>query len=123
MTIQSSSFSKPSVPVVRNPIAKRRSNRMGLNASVALSGHDRDKSSFKMTSKATNLNRHGAAVQLDRELPLGSTVIVRNARGIELSARVVAQISAFEGVRTYGIEFVEQDERARAFWGITFPTA
>jgi hypothetical protein len=123
MTIQSSSFSKPSVPVVRNPIAKRRSNRMGLNASVALSGHDRHKSSFKMTSKATNLNRHGAAVQLDRELPLGSTVIVRNARGIELSARVVAQISAFEGVRTYGIEFVEQDERARAFWGITFPTA
>jgi hypothetical protein len=49
-------------------------------------------------------------------------VIVQNARGAELSARVVRQISAVDGVRTYGIEFVEQDDRAKEFWGITFPT-
>jgi hypothetical protein len=96
---------------------------MALSAPVALTGEDRHKSSFKMTSKATNLNRHGAAVQLHRELPVGSTVVVRNARGIEISARVVALISAVEGLNTYGIEFIDQDDRTKTFWGISFPIA
>ena len=76
-----------------------------------------------MSSKATNLNRHGAAIQLNRELPVGSTIVVRNARGTELSARVVALISVIEGLNTYGIEFVDQDDRTKTFWGISFPTA
>ncbi len=113
----------PTAPIVRTGIAKRRSNRMNLNASVALSGHDRQKCSFTVTASATNLNKHGAAVQLTRDLAVGCTLVVRNKRGAEVSARVVTQISAVEGVRTYGIEFVEQDERAKQFWGITFPTA
>lgn len=96
---------------------------MALHASVRLSGQDRHKSSFTAPAKATNLNLHGAAVQLDRDLPVGSTLAVTNARGTELSARVVTQISAFEGVRTYAIEFVEKDDRAKNFWGISFPTA
>lgn len=50
-------------------------------------------------------------------------VIVRNNRGTQVSARVVSQINAMEGIRTYGIEFREQDDRATNFWGITFPTA
>jgi|SRR5581483_10219040 len=107
----------------RNPVSKRRSNRMNLSAAVHLSGEDRQKSSFTMPARATNLNLHGAIVQLGRDLPVGSTVQVRNTRGSEISARVVTQISAVEGVRTYGIEFVERDERAKQFWGITFPTA
>src|SRR4051812_43139154 len=89
----------------RNGIAKRRSNRMALNAAVGLSGHDRHKGSFTVNTRATNLNKHGAAVQLDRELQVGSTLLVRNKHGAQLSARVVAQIGAIEGVRTYGIEF------------------
>lgn len=96
---------------------------MNLSAAVHLSGEDRQKSSFTMPARATNLNLHGAIVQLGRDLPVGSTVQVRNTRGSEISARVVTQISAVEGVRTYGIEFVERDERAKQFWGITFPTA
>lgn len=110
------------VPIVRNTASKRRSNRMALNAAVALSGHDRHKAAFRITTKATNLNKHGAAVQLDRELPVGSTVVLRNKLGSEVSARVVAQISAVEGLRTYGVEFVDLDERAKQFWGISFPT-
>jgi hypothetical protein len=47
---------------------------------------------------------------------------MRNKRGIQVSARVVRQVSAVEGVYTYGIEFLEQDDRAKKFWGITFPT-
>jgi CO/xanthine dehydrogenase Mo-binding subunit len=106
----------------RSQIAKRRSNRMALQASVGLAGEDRQKCSFTMPAKATKLNKHGAAVQLNRELLVGSVVTVNNKHGTELSARVVAQLAALEGgVSTYAIEFVEQDERATTFWGIIFP--
>jgi len=74
-----------------------------------------------MPAKATKLNKHGAAVQLGRELLVGSVVTVNNQRGIEVSARVVAQLAALESVSTYAIEFVEPDERTETFWGIIFP--
>lgn len=108
--------------VIRSQIAKRRSSRMALNAAVRLSGEDRQKCSFTLSAKATSLNRHGAAIHLDRELSVGSIVLLRNQRGTQAPARVVAQVNAVDGVRTYGIEFVEQDV-VKAFWGITFPTA
>ena len=103
-------------------IAKRRSARMALQAPVGLSGEDRQKTSFTVSARATNLNRHGAAVQLSRELPVGSVVTLKNQRGTQLSARIVAQLTAIRGVSTYGVEFVEQDENANNFWGISFPT-
>jgi hypothetical protein len=105
----------------RSQIAKRRSNRMALHASVGLSGQDRQKCSFTMQAKATKLNKHGAAVQLSRELLVGSVVSVNNRQGTKLSARIVAQLTAREDLSTYAIEFVEQDERAETFWGIIFP--
>ena len=100
----------------------RRSSRMALTASVRLSGEDRFKCSFTAPAKATNLNKHGAAVHLYRELLVGSTITLSNQRGAQVSARVVSHISAVEGVRTYGIEFID-DERSKHFWGISFPTA
>lgn len=96
---------------------------MSLHASVGLTGQDHHKAAFTINAKATNLNRHGAAVQLARELPVGSSVTLKNKRGIQVPARVVSQISAVEGLRTYGIEFLELDEKALQFWGISFPTA
>jgi len=39
---------------------------MALNAAVGVSGEDRQTATFTITAKATNLNRHGAAVQLNR---------------------------------------------------------
>jgi hypothetical protein len=107
----------------RIQLGKRRSARIALNSSVGLAGHDRHKASFTMPAKATNLNKHGAAVQLQRELLVGSVVAVKNMRGIEVSARVVSQMVARNGVPTYAIEFVELDENAREFWGIAFPSA
>jgi hypothetical protein len=74
-------------------IAKRRSPRMGLEAPIGLSGEDRDKRTFSLAAKATNLNRHGAAVQIGRDLVVGSTVLVRNKRGLQTSARIVAQVN------------------------------
>lgn len=95
---------------------------MALHAAVGVSGEDRQKAAFTMTAKATNLNQHGAAVQLNRELQVGSLVTVKNQRGAQVSARIVAQVAALQGVSTYAIEFVDQDERAKNFWGISFPS-
>ncbi len=108
--------------VHRGQIAKRRSGRMALSAAIGLSGEDRQKCSFTMTAKATNLNKHGAAIQLNRELLVGSTVVVRNKSGAQVSARVVAQVAALQGVLTYAIEFAEPDDKVNTFWGITFPS-
>jgi len=97
---------------------------MALNAPIGLSGEDRQKCSFTVPAKATNLNRYGAAIQLNRELLVGSIVVVRNKSGTQVSARVVAQLAALQGVPTYAIEFAAQDDddQAKAFWGITFPS-
>jgi len=105
----------------RMQASKRRSSRMALNAPVGLSGEDRLKVTFTMSAKATNLNRHGAAVQLPRELHVGTLVKLKNQRGHEVNARIVSQINAIQGVSTYGIEFVDHDEKAQQFWGISFP--
>src|ERR1700722_13407227 len=108
----------------RSQIAKRRSGRMALNAPIGLSGEDRQKCSFTVPAKATNLNRYGASIQLNRELLVGSIVVVQNKSGTQVSARVVAQLAALQGVPTYAIEFAAQDDddQAKAFWGITFPS-
>jgi hypothetical protein len=111
----------PNATATRSQIAKRRSNRMALHASVGLSGEDRQKCAFTMPAKATKLNKHGAAVQLSRELLVGSFITVSNKQGTALPARVVAQLAGLEGVSRYAIEFVEQGERAETFWGIIFP--
>ena len=102
--------------------AKRRSSRMFLNASVGLSGEDRLKCFITMPARATHLNKHEASVHLSRDLVVGSVIAVRNKRSTQVSARIVAQLSATQGVSTYGIEFIDQDERANNFWGITFPS-
>jgi hypothetical protein len=106
----------------RIQLGKRRSARIALHSPIGLAGEDRHKASFTMPAKATNLNKHGAAVQLNRELQVGSVIAVKNTRGIQVSARVVSQMVARNGVPTYAIEFVELDDNAKEFWGITFPS-
>ena len=110
-----------SAGINRNRTAKRRSSRMALTATIGLSGKDRQRCSFTMPARATNLNRCGAAVQLNRELLVGSVVLVRNHRGTQVSARIVTQLATLKGVSSYAIEFVNQDDQSNNFWGITFP--
>jgi hypothetical protein len=57
-------------------VLKRRSNRMALKAGLTMSGQDHTKCAFTLPAKATKLNRHGAAIQLNRELLIGSTVVL-----------------------------------------------
>src|SRR5215469_5588310 len=112
----------PGGAVSRSPVARRRSNRIFLNATVAISGEDRMKCSFSMPAKAINLNKCGAAIQISRDLVVGSVVMVRNQRNVQISARIVSQLTATHGISTYGIEFVEQQENVGNFWGISFPS-
>jgi hypothetical protein len=101
----------------------RRSARLALNAPVRLAGQDRQKCAFTLLpARATGLNRHGAAIQVVRELLVGSTLSVRHGHGgTETPARIVAQISASQGIFTYGVEFLDS-EATRDFWGIAFPS-
>ncbi len=96
---------------------------MALNASVGISGEDRLKCSFTMPARASNLNKHGAADQISRDLAVGSVILVRNKRGVQVSARIVAQLTATKGISTYGIEFAEESDKASTFWGISFPSS
>jgi hypothetical protein len=106
-------------------MGKRRSVRMTLNAVVGVSGHDHQKCPFTLPAQVSHLNRHGGALQVNRELTVGSTVVVRNKNNVQVSARIIKEISAIEGrTRIYGIEFTEQDDqKTKNFWGIAFPTA
>ena len=112
----------PVAGVTRSQVARRRSNRIFLHATVAISGEDRMKCSFSMPAKAINLNRCGAAIQISRDLVVGSIVRLRNQRNVQISARIVSQLTATHGISTYGIEFVEQQDNAGNFWGISFPS-
>jgi len=55
-------------------------------------------------------------------LIVGSVVKVKNQRGTQVSARIVAQLMTLQGIATYAIEFVETDDTAKNFWGISFPS-
>ena len=75
-----------------------------------------------MPAKAINLNKYGAEVQISRDLVVGSVIQVKNTRGVQVSARIVSQVTATQGMSTYGIEFVELQDKASNFWGISFPS-
>ena len=111
-----------SIVAVNRLQVKRRSTRLALNAIVRLSGQDRQKCAFTvLPARATSLNRHGAAIQVARELLVGSTLSVQHGRGgTATPARVVAQVSAVQGIFTYGVEFLDSDA-TKDFWGIAFP--
>lgn len=100
---------------------RRRSSRIGLIVPLEVSGKDIQRSSFTVTTTATSLNRNGAALHLNRDLPVGSVVVVRNSRGNRTSARVVVQLTTGDGVYTYGMEFLGEANGVKDFWGIGFP--
>src|SRR5712691_13523657 len=102
---------------------KRRSARLALNVLVRLAGQDHQRCAFTLLpARATGLNRHGAALQVGRELLVGSILSVRHGRGgTETPARVVAQVRAGQGIFTYCVEFVDSDA-TKDFWGIAFPS-
>ena len=87
---------------------------------IGVTGKDRNGEEFTVGGKATNLNYHGAAITVPRQVPVGSTLKVRNNHKFEATVEVVSQLHAVSGTHCYGVQFVEE---AAGFWGIHFPTA
>jgi hypothetical protein len=69
---------------------QRRSPRIALRMPINVAGQDLQKRAFSEAATATNLNLHGAAIRLDRQLAIGSVITVTNRIGIEAPARIVA---------------------------------
>lgn len=100
---------------------RRRSRRIALTSPLQVSGKDVQKLPFTSTTTATNLNRNGAALHLSHDLSLGSELVVKNSRGTLISARVVARALSADDLYMYGVEFVDEDDNVKDFWGIAFP--
>ena len=97
--------------------SRRRTKRIALNVPLEVSGKDAQNCSFTLRTIATNLNRNGAMIHLNRDLSVGSVIVMQHRRGVRASARVVAQTSRGD---CYGVEFLEPDN-AQNFWGVIFP--
>jgi hypothetical protein len=97
---------------------QRRSPRIALLMPINVAGQDLQKRAFSEAATATNLNLHGAAIRLDRQLAIGSVITVTNRIGIEAPARIVAQVGVAEGAFIYGIEFAQG--RQPNFLGVSF---
>jgi hypothetical protein len=88
--------------------------------SIGVTGQDRNGQEFTVGGKATNLNYYGAAIMVPRQVPVGTTLKVRNNHKFEAAVKVVSQINAVSGMHSYGVQFVDE---AAGFWGIHFPMA
>lgn len=92
---------------------------MNLNARVGLSWKGPLGRTQNVNAKASSLNLHGAAIELDRDLAAGQEVIIHNGRGLKCSARVVSLVKKVGDRQTYGVEFA--GDPLNKFWGIVFP--
>jgi len=97
---------------------QRRSPRIALLMHINVAGQDLQNCAFSEAATATNLNLHGAAIHLNRQLIIGSVITVTNRIGLEAPARIVAQVGVAEGAFIYGIEFVKG--RQPNFLGVSF---
>ena len=97
---------------------QRRSPRIAVLIPINVAGQDLQKCAFSEAAMATNLNLHGAAIRLNRQLTIGSVITVTNRIGIGAPARIVAQVGVAEDAFIYGIEFVQG--RQPNFLGVSF---
>ena len=108
-------------PDRRRPSFRRRSQRIPLAMPVQASGRDADGESFSVSTTATNLNRNGATIHVNRDLGMDSIIVLENSRGGRTSARVVARVNMVQDLCSYGVEFIGEDG-GKDFWGISFPS-
>lgn len=108
-------------PNRRHPSFRRRSQRIPLAMPVEVSGQDGKGENFSFPTTATNLNRNGATLHVNRDLPIDSVIVLENSRGARTSARIVARVSIVQDLCSYGVEFVGADG-VNDFWGISFPS-
>jgi len=107
-------------PHRRHPSFRRRSQRIPLAMPVEVSGRDANGERFSFTTTATNLNRNGATLHVNRDLRIDSVIVPQNSRAARTSARIVARVNIVQNLCSYGMEFIGADS-VKGFWGISFP--
>ncbi len=107
-------------PFVREQVlGKRRSQRLKIPIQIQVAPADPSADPNPFRATATNLNRYGALVSGDREVKIGSHVLLTNPKREQAMARVVSGTQRGSTLKQYGVEFMDSRTGA-TFWGLTF---
>lgn len=101
------------------PERTRRSDRLGLELRILVSGVDAEGREFAEESKTLVIGGYGAKIALARNLAPQQELWIRClGTGKQAAARVIGEIGEGSEGRCYGIEMTDPDVR---LWGIEFP--
>ncbi|MGH9741695.1 MAG: PilZ domain-containing protein [Candidatus Acidiferrum sp.] len=103
----------------RNPVARRRSQRVLMQVSVRVRGTDAQGKEFEEETETLAINAHGALILLNARLTSGGKVFMRHNRTQEEQECHVAFLGPVRaGKAEIGLEF--SDPRP-TFWRVAFP--
>src|SRR5579859_2731207 len=100
--------------------AGRRSTRLAIPISIAISGKDSGGQSFKENTRTIVINKHGAKISSSHQLTLGTELLVENrALGLTAKTNVVwlGDRKSPKDAGEIGVQLLE----AGNIWGIEFP--
>lgn len=99
---------------------QRRSERLWLTVPVHVEGADSAGRDFKCEARVINLNRHGARIQVRRQLAQSQPIRLKSPEGQHQADFQVVSIFAAAGSRDveYGAECLSKTQN---FWQIEFP--
>jgi PilZ domain len=100
----------------------RRSDRVSLTLLLEVSGADSSGHEFKLPARTLQINRTGAVIILDRDLPDGQQLQIQRRApaetGRKSDVRVVGQFGRQKEGHLYGVEILDP---AADLWGVDFP--
>jgi PilZ domain len=102
--------------------AQRRSDRVSLTLLLEASGRDINDQDFAQPARTMQINRTGAVILLDRDLPADSHILIRRLAPTEKHrqshVRIVGQFGRQKEGYVYGVEILEPENDV---WAIEFP--
>ena len=104
------------------PGKQRRSDRVSLTLLLEVSGADSRGQEFKLPARTLQINRNGAVIVLDRDLPANQHIQIQRRAPAESrrkgEVRVVGQFGRQKEGHLYGVEILDP---AADLWGVEFP--
>jgi len=102
--------------------SQRRSDRVSLTLLLEASGQDSNHEEFALPARTMQINRTGAVILLDRDLPADSHILIRRLAPSEKHrqshVRIVGQFGRQKEGYVYGVEILEPENDV---WAIEFP--
>ncbi len=101
------------------PHNRRRTQRVLLRLPILVIARGPDQQHVSENAFTSNVNAHGALLQMSMRVELGQKILLRNTETLEEQfVRVIHVTPAAEGKSEVGIEFLKP---APKFWRISFP--